>query len=168
MPSKWLKAKKTTTVYVTINVSLENLGDKLKEIALQTIINGLLKVELEISISFPIMGGRPISHTFPEDVLVSLVLENCLSPPLYKLVQVVLDTIEGNKNNKDMDILQALSKILEALSHYKMEALDADEMKKNLEQIKFTIESIKNYLDSPELLADLKKNWEELKTRLGF
>lgn len=158
-------------MYVTINVSLENLGDKLKEIVLQTIINGLLKVELEISISFPIMGGRPISHTFPEDVPVSLVLENCLSPPLYKLVQVVLDTIEGNKNNKDMDILKALFKILEALSHYcdyKMEALDADDMKKNLEQVKFTIESIKNYLNSQEFLADLKKNWEELKTWLGF
>ncbi|XP_058226184.1 uncharacterized protein LOC131334892 [Rhododendron vialii] len=155
VPSKWLRAKKKTTVDVTINVSLNDLGDKLKEIMLQTIIDGHLKVELALKITFgfPIIGDVPVSQ----------VLDKCLSPALYKLVQLVLDTIEGNKKN----IPKALSEILEALTHYyddQKKALDhvADDLQKNWEQINNAVQAIQKLFNPQEIVGGWIEKGQEI------
>lgn len=129
---------------MTINASLIHVGDKLQEIILQTIIDGLLKVELEITFSYPIIGKHTIHPKFPIDVSVSHALGKYLSPNLYKVVQLVLRTVEGNTKS----IPDALLEILEALTRYyddKKKALDCDHvaddfMKNNLEQITVTVQ----------------------------
>ncbi|XP_058225734.1 uncharacterized protein LOC131334627 [Rhododendron vialii] len=148
VPSKWLRAKEKTTVEMTINASLKHVGDKLQEIILQTIIDGLLKVELEITFRYPIIGKHTIHPKFPIDVSVSDALGKHLSPNLYKVLQVVLRTVEGNTKN----IPDALLEILEALTRYyddKKKALDhvADDfMKNNLEQITVTVQLLEKCL----------------------
>ncbi|KAI8545039.1 hypothetical protein RHMOL_Rhmol07G0012200 [Rhododendron molle] len=159
VPSKFLRGKKKTTVDVTINVSLNDLGDKLQEIMLQTIIDGHLKVELALKITFgfPIIGEScPIKTQFPIDVPVSKVLDKCLSPALYKLVRVVLDTIAGNKK----DIPKALSEILDALTHYyddQKKALDhvADDLQKNWEQMNNAVQAIQKLFNPQEIVDGL-------------
>lgn len=165
VPSKWLRGKKKTTVDVTINVSLNDLGDKLQEIMLQTIIDGHLKVELALKITFgfPIIGEScPIKTQFPIDVPVTEVLDKCLSPALYNLVQVVLDTIEGNKKN----IPKALSEILEALTHYydDQKAVDhvADDLQKNWEQINNTVQAIQKLFNPQEIVDGWKEKGQEI------